>query len=86
MIITQFSLLFNDGNNLYQLIILGCKKMKMNLSDGLSRKGKKAEGKTLSLMSRIPNKDACREFAEEFHQSVLMSTQRKALGHGVYHY
>ena len=35
-------------------------------------------------MSKTSNKDACREFAEEFHQSVLLSTQQKALRQGGY--
>lgn len=46
-------------------------------------KGKKRETKTLGY-GLMPNKDACREFAEEFHQSVLLSTQRRALHRGMY--
>ncbi|XP_061197661.1 uncharacterized protein LOC133205798 [Saccostrea echinata] len=60
----------------------GSKRRKIHLSDGAFRKqgkGRKSEGKMSGLMSLIPNRDACREFAEEFHQSVLLSTQRKAL-------
>lgn len=61
----------------------------MSLTDSAYKnrvKGKKMESKTLGygLMSKTPNKDACREFAEEFHQSVLLSTQRKALHRGTY--
>lgn len=70
-------------------IISGSKKRRMSLTDSAYKnrvKGKKMESKTLGygLMSKTPNKDACREFAEEFHQSVLLSTQRKALHRGTY--
>lgn len=75
--------------NSHCCIISGSKKRRMSLTDSAYKnrmKGKKMESKTLgySLMSKTPNKDACREFAEEFHQSVLLSTQRKALHRGKY--